>query len=277
MVCGECGYRFVLSPKQAPFCSDHRFVRCVEEVSADKQRAYTAHQLHGAIAQRRNRGFWHRIVPARGSSDLEATARAIQQWRDRHRELGPILERPALADAHARWPEPDLFDYGAEGVLAVDDPLLVDFLVRNRVHTATKVAILDGRDGYPEPLVARLAPLVEARPDLPIFLLHDSRGGAAAALELSTRDLLGASDHPVVDLGLPGDAAKRIPEMRWARRLPVVAADMLPRRWLTSGIAAAIGHRMPLIALLEPRPEGDDAADDGLWWVAWSDGDQDFG
>jgi hypothetical protein len=276
MVCGECGYRFVRSPKQAPFCSDHRFVRCIEEVSANKERAYTAHQLHGAIARRRNRGFWHRLVLARGSSDFEATARAIEQWRDRRRALGPILERPALTDAHSPWPEPDLFDYGAEGVLAVDDHLLVDFLVRNQVHTATKVAIVDGRDGYPEPLVARLTPLVEARPDLPIFLLHDSSGGAAAALELSTREVLGAADQPVVDLGLPPDVAKRIPEMRWARRLPVVAADALPRRWLTNGIAAAVRNRMPLVALLEPRPDGT-AGDTAPWWVLWSEGDDDFG
>ena len=279
LVCAHCRYRFALDPKIAPFCADRRFLKGIEEASAGGTRAYTPAQLHAVIFRRRNRGFWRRVVLARGTSDADATKGAVETWRRARRDLGPIIERPTLDrdGSPPTWPEPDLFDYGAEGIVAVDDPLLVDLLVLNQVHTAAKVAILDGNSGYPRPTAARLAPLVAARQDLPIFLLHRSAGGSPSELERGVRGLLGAADNPVIDLGLPVDVAKRIPAMRWSRHLPLVSADMLPHRWLTAGVAAAVAHRRSLVGLLEAPPDTAGADSDGAWWILWGDGDNDFG
>jgi hypothetical protein len=273
MRCSGCGYHFVLSPKVAPFCADVRFGRAIELASQDGARWYTAEQLHGTIFRRRNRAPWRRIVRASGSSNVRATRKALADWRFHHGKVGPLVTEPAFESMPQRWPEPDLFDYGAEGAVVVDEWRLVDLLVRNHVHTRCKVAVVCG-DGYPEQVTQHLRATVESRPDLPIFLLHAADADAASALEQQTRELLDARDNPVTDVGLTVDAAKRIPALHWARRARPLCPDLLPLGWLTEGLALAIAHRVSFVELLQ-RP--DSGADDAVAWYGWNDGDTDFG
>jgi hypothetical protein len=280
MICSACRYHFVLNPKQPPYCADRRFIAGIADASDDGKRPYTAAQLHAAIFRRRNRGFWRRIFVARGSDLVSSTVGAARAWRIAGRELGPIIDEPSLESAGEtqRWTEPDLFDYGAEGILVVDDPLLVDLLVRNGVHTTTKVGIIEGRTGYPAGVSRRLRPLVQERTDLPIFLLHESSIPAPVLLEDQARRLLGARDNPVIDLGLPINAPGRIPALRWTRRMVAVPVDLLPHKWLTTGVSTAIANRVALVDLMNPRTErdtGDNLGND-LVWVALGDADLDF-
>ncbi len=280
MDCVRCRYRFALNPKEPPYAADRRFRNAIDRVSAGGERSYTAGQLHAVMFRRRNRGIWRRWFLAAGTSRPEATADAIKAWRRARKDLGPIILRPGFesaASASPEWPESDLYQYGAEGVLVVDDWVLVDLLVALGVHTTTKVAVVGAPHGYPEPVAARLRSTIAARSDLPIFLLHASRGDEySAGLESTARRLLGAPDNPVVDLGLGPDAMKRLKPLRWARKMPSVPADMLPHRWLTSGLAAAIAHRVSLDELVHPPP-AEDGVGTVVLWSGDDDGDGDFG
>ena len=158
-------------------------------------------------------------------------------------------------------------------MLVVDDPILVDLLVLNHVHTTSKIAIVDGGTGTPDRVVRALRPLVEARPDLPIFLLHGSHAGAGPELEVQARAVLGAEENPVIDIGLPVDAPKRITELRWARRMKTVPADLLTHRWLTDGVAAAVANRASFVAMLEAEKRG--ARNDD--WIPLAVAGDDFG
>jgi hypothetical protein len=274
-VCSRCRYEFALNPKQAPYCADRRFTKAIALASNGGVRSYTPAQLHGAIFRRRNRGPLRRFFVAAGSSNLGATLEAVRAWQYAGKDLGPILLRPRLTSSvrDEQWPEPDLFDYGAEGVLVVDDPILVDLLVLNHVHTTSKIAIVDGATGTPDRVVCALRPLVEARPDLPIFLLHGSRAGAGSDLERQAREMLAAADNPVTDIGLPVDASRRIVALRWARRMKNVPADLLTHQWLTDGVAAAVVNRASFVAMLDARKRGAQNDD----WVPLGDPDGDFG
>lgn len=279
-MCERCGYRFRLSPKVPPYCSDGRFTRGIELASDAGARPYTAAQLHGTIFRRRNRMFWHRVFPAKGSRDLEATKGAVREWRRAGKELGPIIHQPALGAAGdgGSWPEPDLFDYGAEGILLVDDPIVVDLLVGCQLHTRTKVAVVAAGTGYPAAVIERLRPLVAARADLPIFLLHGSGAQAPEELEQWAREHLAATDNPFVDIGLPPDASKRLAPLRWARGMPEIPVDVLPHRWLTDGIAAAVANRASFVAMQQPKADDRDQGDgSALNWLFLGDGDFDFG
>lgn len=278
MKCARCGYQFVLSPKQAPYAADRRFVRAIAVVSKDGERAYTSRQLHATMFRRRNRGWWHRLFLARGTSDVRSTEAAVATWERAQRPLGPIIARPALESSGApEWPEPDVYDYGAEGILVVDDRLLVDLLVALGLHTVARVVIVEAAHAYPRQVVERLPDLVGARPDLPVFVLHASPLGTdeAEAMIRSARDLLGAATNPVIDLGLRADAPTRLAPLRWARRLPSSTPDMLPYRWLTSGLAAAIAQRVSLDELVHP-PTGAEPGDTVPISI-WSAGDHDDG
>jgi hypothetical protein len=277
MTCSTCQYRFLLNPKLPPYCADRRFRQAIDLASDRSTRPYTPTQVHGAIFRRRNRGFWRRLFIARGSADLDATRAAVVHWQRAGRDLGPIIHKPGLdlAGQDEHWPEPDLFDYGAEGILVVDSPILVDLLVRNGVHTTSRIAIVEARSGYPGGVVSRLRPLVAARPDLPLFLLHNSAADAALDLERQARDLLGAAKNPVVDLGLPPDAPERIDAVRWARRMDPVPVDLLPHTWLTDGIAAGVANRASFVDLLGPPRT--DSTGETVAWILVGDGDADFG
>jgi hypothetical protein len=138
--------------------------------------------------------------------------------------------------------------------------------------------VVEGRTGYPGAVVERLRPLVAARPDLPIFLLHDSRAQAAAELEQWARDHLLATDNPIVDIGIPNDASKQLAPLRWARGMPVIPVDLLPHSWLTAGINAAVANRASFVEMQRPKPADDDPGrGSAIDWLLLGDGDFDFG
>ena len=161
---------------------------------------------------------------------------------------GPALERPPTLT----FPEPDLFDYGAERILVVDDPLVVDLLVHNGVHTDAR-AIIVSTTGYPRDVAPHAAALMQHRPDIPVHVLHASHADPIE-LEMRTRGLLAAPDIRVTDVGLSPNAARTVKSLRWARRLPSVPVDALPHHLLTRGVVEA----MAAGALLEALPSRDD-------------------
>jgi hypothetical protein len=275
MVCSKCSYRFVLNPKAPPYSADRAFAKSIVAASGDGRRWYTANLLHEAIFRPRNRSVLRRLFLAPGSSDVGATRAALEQWIAARNSAGNLVDKLSLGDLSfesAAWPEPDLFDYGAEGVLVVDDRILVDLLVRNGVHTDARVAVISA-DGYPQAVTERMHAAAADRSDLPVFLLHSSGVGAAEELDRRIRGRLSLEEHPVFDLGLHEDAPRRVPGLRWARRLDAVAVDMLPPQVLTTGVVAAIANRVSIDDVLHPP----DDADARSGWVFFGDGDDDFG
>lgn len=71
---------------------------------------------------------WRR---ARRPAPLERTAQLVARWQAAGKPLDRLLVFPGLEAPLPGAPEPDIFDYGAEVVLIVDDDLAVDLLVRN--------------------------------------------------------------------------------------------------------------------------------------------------
>lgn len=273
----ECGYRFVLDPKHPPFLGDRALIRGIKLASQEGTVAFTPEQLHATIFRRRNRRWWHRIFLARGTRDLEATLSIVHQWARLGRDVGSMITRPELDRAGGgAWPEPDLFDYGAEGIVVTGRPLLVDLLVANQVHTTAKVAIVDPESGYPALVAERLVELVARRPDLPIYLLHDTGPDGGAVLAEQARQRLQLADHPIIDLGLTGRADKLHRSMRWTRRFGRVPVDFLHPFLLTAGLAAAITQRCSLDELLSGERASESGSDAG-WNPPWASGDDDFG
>src|SRR5262249_94653 len=129
-----------------------------------------------------------------------------------HRATGRLtglISEPTLEGGAPReWPEPDLFDYGAERIIVVDDRIVVDRLRRNWIPVKGLAMVLSA-DAYPASVVPLARQLVSDRPDLPIAILHGT-GTDAQEFEQATRQLLGVREATHVrDLGLPPDAPKK--------------------------------------------------------------------
>ena len=247
MRCRSCGYQNVLDPRSFPHVTDRRVLFAGRQVSDNGRRWYTARQLVGQLARRRRVWRWTRgVTPAQ----MTVMTVAVEQLRRHGWPFPGLIVAPALdLAAPVGYPEPDLFDYGAERILVVDDPLIVDLLVRNGVHTDARSVIM-ANTGYPSQVAARAATLLEQRPDVPVHILHASNR-SCDAMTAAAGTVLGAPDIRPHDVGLSPLAARRIPVIRWARRLPSIPVDTLPYQWLTTALVDALTTNTPLEELGE--------------------------
>jgi hypothetical protein len=238
MTCLRCRYGFVLDPKVSPRLSDQKVVAAVRRVSAGDTRPITVNQVLGNLVRHRRL----KLGPIRATADRRAMAGAAAVISLRARKavfptLITVLEFDRMPAQN--WPEPDLFDYGAERILVVDDARLVDLLVRAGVHLDTSAAIVSWY-GYPARVWSACRRLVADRPDVPVYVLHGSAHGGPLADD-RTRRLLGIPPASrVTDIGLPQDAARRIRPLRKARGLGNVPADFLPPAFLYGAIVESL-------------------------------------
>lgn len=260
MICRRCGYRYVLDPKRPPRIGDRTVLRAGARIGANG-RPFTVNQLIGAVTRRRR---WYLGITTSGRRRrFDAMGSAIGRLEGA-RALHGLVTRPRFgSSAPTSWNEPDLFDYGAERLLVVDEYGIVDLLVSCDVHLAAKALVLSV-DGYPAHVLALARRLVGERPDIPVFVLHAAGSWMDGAVADRARALLGAtSSTPILDLGLDVDAAKRIRSLRWARGVLPLPADCLPNSILVGGLTRAMveGTRLGTV---------DDGGSDP-WWRVFDD------
>lgn len=175
----------------------------------------------------------------------------LSVWR-RHQPIEKLLGKPQLDTPPPAAAESDVYDYGVEGVLVLDEDRLVDLFVLNNFHAEQRVAVISKR-GYPAYVMPRVQAVLADRPDLPVFVLHGS-GVGAQMLPYQLRSLdLGIVDHPVVDLGWTGrdiSQVGRLEALSDIGRGKGVAVDVLLPRRLFAVVAAAMAKRVPIAAFL---------------------------
>ena len=190
---------------------------------------------------------WRR---ARRPAPLERTAQLVARWQAAGKPLDRLLVFPGLEAPLPGAPEPDIFDYGAEAVLIVDDDLAVDLLVRNGFASTNRCLVVSTR-GYPRQVASRAAALRASSPMTPAGVLHAS--GNPGAVEVAV-----ARYGPgVVDLGLPADIAGQLPSLRWARDEPSVEVRALPHRLLATALPLALTTGTGIGELLAAARRGD--------------------
>jgi hypothetical protein len=267
-ICHGCWRVFLISPKVPPYLSDHRIERAAARVSANSTRWYTTNQLVADLAKRRRLKLG--LLRMTRQARVQLATGLVVNYAGAGRLPGCIMAASMDGPPSYPWPEPDLYDYGAERVLVVDERLLVDLLVRNGVHAESRTIVVSV-DGYPSEVARRAAELVAERPDVPVYVLHGTNR-AGGDMVRQARELLGApGTKMVIDLGLAPDAPKRLKVLRWARRLTSVQADHLPYRYLTVGLLGALMGAGTLEAAQAVDDGGDGMA---LYWLASLD---DFG
>jgi len=271
MVCGACGRHYLIPPDHASRLSDRKVVMAAARATGGGEWWVTATGVAAVLARRRR--------PLLGMFSRTSRA-AFEVWRDtilQFHQTYPVdhlIDRPALeTDEGTPWPEPDLFDYGAERVLVVDDPLLVDLFVRNWVHSDSRTVIVS-IDGYPRRALDLAKQLVADRDDLPICLLHHS-GAAPEHMAADTRELLAVDQgRPVDDLGLAADAPRRVRALHPWRRIGPASVDCLPIGALTVGVSGLLAA----ITVAGSMDGGGDTSHTSHVWDDASDGgDGDFG
>ncbi len=171
-------------------------------------------------------------------------------------------ENLRLKEPPPDWEEADIYDYGVESVLVVDEDELVDLFVLNNFHAEQRCAVIS-KNGYPDYIKPRVKALLSAKPDLPVFVLHRSDSkGIILANSLAELDI-GVDDHPVTDLGWGVRENFEVNQLAqpglkmFSRGIPVDV--LLPKR-LFGLVSSAMNRRVPVAVLM-----GTDMA------TSWSD------
>jgi hypothetical protein len=241
------------------------------------------------------------IAPARTLAPDEAKLRGwVMQWERAGRPIARLLRAPSLDRPPQPYREDDIYDYGVERLIIVDQDLIVDLFVKNNLHAEQRALVLSER-GYPTYLLPHAQRLLAERPDLPVILFHDStQQGAAMAGRLQSSSIFPLGGRRLVDAGLFPNDVPKIASIRStipSARGNAVPADFLPFGAMAAGLAGVAGGGLLMSAALAgaaqpPHPDparqqgassssdsggGGGAADFGGEGDFGGDGDGDFG
>ncbi|RKZ46869.1 MAG: hypothetical protein DRR16_23810 [Candidatus Parabeggiatoa sp. nov. 3] len=100
-----------------------------------------------------------------------ALAQKYQRWQ-KHSSLrsDKFIEKPSLQQPENPIGE-EVFEYGVEQIIVVDEPLTVDLFVKNNKHLNKKAVIISS-EGYPAYLKPHLQTLLQKQPNIKIGFLH---------------------------------------------------------------------------------------------------------
>lgn len=103
----------------------------------------------------------------------------IPKWQNalitnKQTQLNFLIDKTnlVLRKAPPKTTENDIFNYGLEGIVFVDNDYYVDWLILNNFHFTYRVAVLS-MNSYPNYLVPEIKQVIEKNPLLPIYFLHD--------------------------------------------------------------------------------------------------------
>lgn len=177
--------------------------------------------------------------------------------------LDKMIVKPSLHKPPPEFPEGDLYDYGVERIIIVERKILVDLLVKNGFHTEQR-ALIFSVDGYPSYIEEQSKKLLQASPELPIYLLHDAtEEGMAMRKKIKI-----PTSHKVVDLGMSPDQLQNFPTLKPLRLQEQgynAPLDVLPYAALSAMGTAAIAAGIPFDEVLVSwKREGNSVGDSSV-------------
>ncbi len=234
MVCGKCKYRFVVDPKKDGY-TDGKFATALRRVSKNGTQYFTFHQFYATLfVHRKNLSkgclvavfaaitggltyqlsesllmaallaigvgllgiFGKQLFPPTAPSENKIRGLWNQWWPKAEKNDQLFLTQPTLHTPPDPVAEKDIYDYGVEGILIVDQDIYVDLLVKNKLHTEFRLLII-AQSAYPSYLHEQANRLLAERNDLPVYLLHN--GSTIVKSMTAKLDLKG---QKILDLGL---------------------------------------------------------------------------
>lgn len=184
----------------------------------------------------------------------EAFQAHITKWENAGRKIENYIREPMLHQPPPNWTEADIYDYGVERILIVERDILVDWFVLNGWHTQNRTLVF-AESGYPHYITERAQAMLQAQPDLPVLLLHDSTesGGQMEQRILHYGNPVNVTGHPITDLGIHTDdvaSLKRLKYLAPHKSGHVLPADALGFKTLAPGLATAAVGGIALSALI---------------------------
>lgn len=235
--CSKCKYKFVLSPDAK--ISDYAFCSLIQKLTKENTVYYTKHNLYSAYFQsilekkkKRKRtyliigllflvllptpvffvgiiGFafcfikWLQYKIGANGIEFNEIMSYLLKW-NKSKNDNPFLisqKHLLLTKAPEKTAENDIFNYGLEGVVFVDNDYYVDWLILNNFHFTYRVAVLS-INTYPTYLLPEIKQLIEENSLLPIYFLHDGKTTKTQMIEKLKQKISLENQKYLIDVGL---------------------------------------------------------------------------
>ncbi len=156
--------------------------------------------------------------------------KALQKWQKNSiLSSYKLIETPGLRPP-PDWKEKDIFSYGVEKIIILDNNLSVDLMIKNNEHVNAKALIISST-GYPKYLKPILKKILAEQTDIPIVLLHgSSRQAHTVVQQFKNKTGIDLNNYT---LQIPGYTAEQLKEIKYLQNYPPevrhkLSLDMLP-------------------------------------------------
>ncbi|NOQ35273.1 MAG: hypothetical protein GQ569_05185 [Methylococcaceae bacterium] len=112
-----------------------------------------------------------------------------------------FIDKTTLHNPPPKWNENDIYHYGVEKVIILDNDLSVDLWIKNNEHVNQKALIL-ASSGYPNYLIGQLRTILAQQTDIEIFSLHGLRTTLhREAMRFQKASDINLENYNFIDLG----------------------------------------------------------------------------
>ncbi|MDE1463772.1 hypothetical protein [Spartinivicinus poritis] len=260
----SCGYKFIFRAKTEPF-NDNKMKKLELKASAFDTRYFTRNMLYSVFLKTSAKsliapmifiiifcGIFSAIligtlsyigliiatllfgvaiklvIKANKPMSIEDFADYYKRWVNAKRNNSYLVDKPKLKKPPVNNQEADIFDYGADRIVVVDDPLFVDCLILNEEHMRSK-ALIVSQDGYPSYLKEQFKNLLEQADNIPVILLHGTNQNKTKMIHsIESSFNIKLADNQVYDLGYYEEQIKQAKSLYKRMRITKCTVDMLP-------------------------------------------------
>jgi len=165
-----CGYNFVFGKND--IIKDRFMLMLEKKASKNETRYFTMDNLYNVYQKHQARHssiskFFRKFQIL----DKDSLAQIHYHWQTQSSlRSHKFIDKPNLQQPKNPIGE-EVFHYGVERIIVVDEPLKVDLFVKNNKHVEKKALIISS-DGYPAYLKSQLQNILEKQPDISIGFLY---------------------------------------------------------------------------------------------------------
>ncbi len=184
-----CGYHFVLTG-QNDAITDRLMLFLERKASNNNTRYFTMDTLYAVYLKH----------PANSQLSHDLFAQKHYHWqRQSSLRSDKYIEKPSLEQPENSIGA-EVFRYGVERIIVVDEPLKVDLFVKNNEHIK-KQALIISSEGYPAYLKPQLQNILATQPNVPVgFLCQPKRTIAEQKTRFEQNCLVKLQDGQVWDM-----------------------------------------------------------------------------
>lgn len=283
MTCTKCKYRFLFNPKTDKI-NDSKFSKAIKSVNVNDSVYFTFTQFYVEFTRLNwikasdyfSKSFiWILIAGLVGYAMFESMLTTIGivlitfivaciviktnyeprsyseveklflRWVKKKKGLEKFVFQTSLHDPPPTPIDSDVYDYGVEAILFVEEDIYVDLFVLNDIHTDLKALVMS-KTGYPNYLLPTAKDLLKNNPETPIFTLHNG---------LNDGDMLdvvkktyGITNREIIDMGLFANDFSQVEKLKKSHKVPNQPFDIFSKNEMVNLLTISMNDRISIAA-----------------------------